>query len=52
LKSSGDNAGTVDAISVGSTEETEAAQGSFKGIGIEEKAPLVDLFIDARTKGK
>jgi hypothetical protein len=37
---------------VGSAEETEAAQGSFKDIGIKEKARLFDLFFDAHTKGK
>jgi hypothetical protein len=52
LQALGDNAGTVSAISVGSTKETEAAQGLFKGIGIEEKARLFDLFVDAHTKDK
>jgi hypothetical protein len=52
LKVSGDNADTIGAISVGSAEETETAQGSFKGIGIKEKARLFDLFVDAHTKGK
>jgi hypothetical protein len=52
LKASGDNADTVGAISVGSTKETEAAQGSFKGIGMKEKTRLFDLFVDAHTKGK
>jgi hypothetical protein len=51
MKASGDNTETVGAISVGSAEETEAAQGLFKGIGIKEKARLFDLFVDARTKG-
>jgi hypothetical protein len=49
---SANNADTVGAISVGSAEETEAAQGSFKDIGIKEKARLFDLFFDAHTKGK
>jgi hypothetical protein len=52
LKASGDNADTVSAISVGSAEETETAQGSFKGIGIKEKARLFDLFVNAHTKGE
>jgi hypothetical protein len=46
------NADTVCAISVGSAEETKTAQGSFKDIGIKEKACLFDLFFGAHTKGK
>jgi hypothetical protein len=49
---SANNADTFGAISVGSAEETEAAHGSFKDIGIKEKARLFDLFFDAHTKGK
>jgi hypothetical protein len=52
LKSSANSADTVGAISVGSAEETEATQGSFKDIGIKEKACLFDHFFDAHTKGK
>jgi len=47
-----DTANTTGAISVGSTEDTDIAQTSLKGIGIEEKARLFDIFIDARSKGK
>jgi hypothetical protein len=49
---SANNADTVSAISVGSAEETEAMQGSFKDIRMKEKARLFDLFFDAHTKGK
>jgi hypothetical protein len=49
---SANNTDTVGAISVGSAEETEAAQGLFQDIGIKEKAHLFDLFFDAHTKGK
>jgi hypothetical protein len=49
---SANNADTAGAMSVGSAKETEDAQGSFKDIGIKEKARLFDLFFDAHTKGK